>query len=58
MVASVPTRQLVRTASVLQPFLRILMLPLHMQPPSQQEGGSCISAQPPESSLLHMQQAG
>ncbi len=30
MVASVPTRQLVRTASVLQPFLRILMLPLHM----------------------------
>ena len=27
MVASVPTRQLVRTASVLQPLLRILMLP-------------------------------
>ena len=58
MVASVPTRQQVRTASVLQPFLRILMLALHMQPPSRSTCDSCVHAQPPGSSLLHKQQAG
>ena len=58
MVASVPTRQLVRTASVLQPFRRILMLACTCIPPILANVWQSANAQPPGSSLLPMPRDG